>query len=116
MVVSAHSVVGKSLAELRPIHRFGVTVTRIARHNLVFVPDMADEMEYGDTLSVVGEPESIHEFAEYAGHRERTAFETDLISFGVGIIAGIHVGHGVVRSGRGRALRWGCPGGRCSSR
>ena len=92
VVVSSQNVVGKSLAELRPIHQFGVTVTRISRHNLVFVPDMADEVEYGDTLSVVGEPENIRTFADYAGHRERTAFETDLISLGVGIIAGILLG------------------------
>jgi len=92
IVASSDKVVGKTLAELRPIHRFGVTVTRISRYNLVFVPDMVDEVEYGDTLSVVGEPEKIQEFAAYAGHRERTAYETDLISFGVGIIAGILLG------------------------
>ncbi len=92
VVASSPKVVGKTIATIRPIHRFGVTVTRIRRHNLEFVPRMTDEIEYGDALSVVGEPDNIEKFAQYAGHRERTAFETDLISVGVGIIAGVVLG------------------------
>ncbi len=92
VVVSSYNVAGKTIAELRPIHQFGVTVTRIMRHNLEFVPRMDDEIEYGDALNVVGEPENIEKFAEFAGHRERTFHETDLISLGVGIIAGVILG------------------------
>jgi putative transport protein len=53
---------------------------------------MDDEIEYGDALTVVGEPENIEKFSGFAGHRERTFYETDLISVGVGIIAGIILG------------------------
>ncbi len=92
VVVTSRNVIGKSLAELRPIHTFGVTVSRITRHDLEFVPCMSDEIEYGDVLTVVGEPQNIKKFAEYAGHRERAIYETDLISLGVGIIAGVILG------------------------
>ena len=92
VVVSSEKVVGKTLAELRPINTFGVTVSRITRHNLEFVPRMSDEIEYGDAVMVVGEPENIEKFAAYAGHRERSLYETDLISLGVGMIAGIILG------------------------
>lgn len=92
VVVSSYNVAGKAIQDLRPIHAFGVTVTRISRHNLEFVPRMDDEIEYGDALHVVGEPENIEKFAEFAGHRERTFHETDLISLGVGIISGIILG------------------------
>lgn len=92
IVVGSRRIVGKSLSEIRPIHNFGVTISRIARHNIEFVPDMADEIAYGDSLLVVGEPENIDKFAEYAGHRARAADETDLISLGLGIICGIILG------------------------
>ncbi len=92
VVVTSPNVVGKTLAELHPINSFGVTVSRIRRHNLEFVPRMSDEIEYGDALNVVGEPEHIKKFAEFAGHRERSFYETDLISLSIGIIAGVVLG------------------------
>ena len=57
VVVSSSKVVGRTLADLKPIHSYGVTVSRITRHNLEFVPRMSEEVEYGDALLVVGEPE-----------------------------------------------------------
>ncbi len=110
VVVSSRNVVGKTIAELRPIHSFGVTITRIQRHNLEFVPWMSDEIEYGDALSVVGEPENIEKFAAYAGHRERTLHETDLISLGAGVIAGIILGMVSFDLG-GRSFALGMSGG-----
>lgn len=92
IVATSSNVVGKTLAQIRPIHNFGVTVSRITRHNLEFVPRMSDEIEHRDTLLVVGEPEHIESFAAFAGHRERSLAETDLISLGVGIMAGIFLG------------------------
>ncbi|MCP5120216.1 MAG: transporter, partial [bacterium] len=110
IVVSSKNVVGKSLAEVRPIHNFGVTVSRITRHNLEFVPRMSDEIAHGDSLLVVGEPESIENFAAYAGHRARAVDETDLISLGIGIIAGVILGMVSFDLG-GRSLSLGMAGG-----
>ncbi len=110
VVVSSYNVAGKTIQEIRPIHNFGVTVTRITRHNLEFVPRMDDEIEYGDALNIVGEPEDIEKFSEFAGHRERTFHETDLISLGVGIIAGVILG--MVRFDLGgKSLALGMSGG-----
>jgi putative transport protein len=92
VVVSSAEVVGKSLKELRLLAEFGVTVSRITRHDLEFVPRLSDPIAYGDALSVVGEPEDLESFAEYAGHRAETFDETDVISVGLGIIAGILLG------------------------
>lgn len=92
IVATSANVVGKTIAQIRPIHSFGVTITRITRHNLEFVPRTSDEVEHRDTLTVVGEPDHIEAFAVFAGHRERSLAESDLISLGVGIMAGIFLG------------------------
>jgi putative transport protein len=92
IVVTAKDVVGRSLKEMKLLADFGVTVTRIVRHDLEFVPRTGEIVEYGDILRAVGEPENLQRFAEYAGHRAETAHETDLISIGVGVIAGVLLG------------------------
>ncbi len=92
IVVTAKRVVGHSLRDVKLLSEFGVTVTRITRHDLEFVPRTTEVVEYGDILSAVGESENLQRFAEYAGHRAETAHETDLISMGVGIIAGVFLG------------------------
>jgi len=92
VVVSSPDVVGRSLKELRVLAEFGVTVSRITRHDLEFVPRPSDPIAYGDALNVVGEPEDLERFADFAGHRAETFDETDVISVGVGVIAGILLG------------------------
>jgi putative transport protein len=92
VVATSRNVVGRTLADLKPMHNFGVTISRILRHELEFVPRMRDEIQYGDALVVVGEPENIEKFAEFAGHRARSFDETDLVSLAVGLIAGVLLG------------------------
>ncbi|MEZ6068052.1 MAG: TrkA C-terminal domain-containing protein [Planctomycetaceae bacterium] len=59
IVVTAKSIVGQSLRELHLLSRFGVTIARIVRQDVEFVP-MADErIQFGDALTAVGEPESL---------------------------------------------------------
>ncbi|MBM3790469.1 MAG: transporter [Acidobacteria bacterium] len=110
IVVTSRRVVGKSLAELKLRTLFGVTVTRIHRHDLEFVPRPEDAIDYGDALSVVGEPERIDRLAEFAGHRARSYHETDLISLGIGITAGVVLGMIRVDLG-GKGVSLGIAGG-----
>ncbi|MCB9849632.1 MAG: hypothetical protein H6817_02890 [Phycisphaerales bacterium] len=110
VVVSDRRLVGKSLFELNLRSRFGVTVTRIMRHDLEFVPRVADRIEYGDRLLVVGEHENLERFSEFAGHNVQTFDETDLVSLGLGIAAGVALG--VVEFGiGGQKLTLGLSGG-----
>ncbi|MFH1573991.1 MAG: TrkA C-terminal domain-containing protein [Acidobacteriota bacterium] len=110
IVVTSRKVVGKSLAELKLRTLFGVTVTRIHRHDLEFVPRSEDAIDYGDALSVVGEPGRIDRLAEFAGHRARSYHETDLISLGIGITAGVILGMIRVDLG-GKGVSLGIAGG-----
>ncbi|HRX86819.1 MAG TPA: TrkA C-terminal domain-containing protein, partial [Phycisphaerae bacterium] len=55
VVATDRRIVGKTLYELNLRSNFGVTVTRIIRHDQEFVPRLADRLQYGDMLNVVGE-------------------------------------------------------------
>ncbi len=92
VVVTSPEVVGKTLAELslRTLH--GVTVARVYRHGVEFVPRPDTPIHYGNMLQVVGEPENLRAFAALAGHRARAYDETDLLSVGVGLVAGVLLG------------------------
>jgi putative transport protein len=110
VIVGSRSMVGQKLRDLSLLTRFGVTISRITRHDLEFVPDLEDEIEYGDALSAVGEPENLERFAAAAGHRAKSFDETDIISLGIGIIAGIVLGMVEVKLG-GTSVRLGMAGG-----
>jgi putative transport protein len=92
IVATSREVVNHTLAELRLRRRFGVTISRVSRHGLEFVPRADHEIEHGEMLVAVGEPEQLARFAEHAGHRARAFDETDLISLGVGISIGVVAG------------------------
>ncbi len=92
VVVGDRRIVGKTLYELNLRSQHGVTVTRVMRHDLEFVPRLADRIEYGDMLNVVGEHTDLERFAEFAGHRAHSFDETDLVSLAVGVAAGVALG------------------------
>ena len=92
VIVTSKETIDRSLMELRALSRFGVTVSRITRQDLEFVPKLTDKIQHGDALNVVGPPDCLEKFAEFAGHRARTFDETDVISLGFGIVAGILAG------------------------
>jgi putative transport protein len=110
VIVTSRQVVGRSVGDLRLLADFGVTVSRITRYDVEFVPDLEDTIEYGDALNVVGEPANLHRFAEHAGHRARAFDETDIISLGLGVIVGVLLGMVEFRLG-GQTVKLGLAGG-----
>lgn len=92
IVVTAKELVGHSLKELHLLSRFGVTISRITRQDIEFVPGSDEMIHFGDLLRAVGEPENLEKFATFAGHRARTADETDFITLAGGLILGIILG------------------------
>ena len=111
VVVTRPSFLGQPLADLDLMGRYGVVITRVARdgYTLFAEPDLP--LEYGDTLTVVGMPEALAEFARAAGHREKALHESDLATLALGLALGI--GLGLVPFGiPGRAVfRLGLAGG-----
>lgn len=111
VVVTSGEVVGRTLMELKLPNRFGVIVTRVIRHDIGFVPSLDTRLQKADLLYVVGQPERLQEFTEFAGHRMRLLDETDLISLAVGILIGIGVGSLPIPLPGGARITLGLAGG-----
>ncbi len=92
-VVSSPKIYGQTLKELRLRSLYGVTVVRIRRHDIEFVPSARTQIEFGDTLTIVGEPAKLSQMERVVGHRPRTINETDLLSLLIGMCTGIMVGN-----------------------
>jgi len=110
VVVSSSEVVGRTLRELGLLSRYGVTISRILRHGVEIVPGPDDEIEYADALTAVGDRDDLKRFAGYAGHRVRIFDDTDLISVGIGLLAGVLLGMVTVSFGDAK-LSLGMAGG-----
>ena len=85
-------MIGKTLRELNLLNHFGVTVSRIIRNDVEFVPKAETRISRGDVLFSVGEHENLLKFAQFSGHRARMLDETDIISLSAGITAGLIIG------------------------
>ncbi|MCP4583815.1 MAG: YidE/YbjL duplication [candidate division Zixibacteria bacterium] len=111
VVVTSQKVAGKSLGKLNLLAKFGVTVSRITRNDVKFVPQSSTIIRTADVLSVVGESASLKAFAEYAGHRSRLINETDIISLSIGIIVGVIIGMVQVALPGSKSFKLGLAGG-----
>lgn len=110
VVVTSPDVTGKSLHELRLLSRFGITIARVRRYDVEFVPNSETVLEFGDTLTVVGQPEPLREFGHVAGHRPKVLDETDIVSLAVGMLCGLGLGAIRFEIG-GQSLSLGLAGG-----
>lgn len=93
VVISSRKMIGKSLKDMRLRSRMGVTISLIRRHDVEFVPDAMERFHRGDAVTAIGEPEALKKFMTEAGHRDRTYFETDLVSLCAGIALGLLLGN-----------------------
>lgn len=110
VVATSRDIIGRSLIDLHLRSRFGVTITRISRQDVEFVPKPEEHIHFGDALTAIGEPDGLDRFVKFAGHRERTLDETDLISLSAGLALGIIVGSVKLSIGE-RAISLGMAGG-----
>lgn len=92
IVLTSPRFYGNTLRSLKLRSQHGVTVARIDRQDVEFVPSSSTRLEMGDGLIVVGEPDDLSRFAVTAGHRPRALNETDLLSLVAGIVAGLLLG------------------------
>ncbi|MFI4876754.1 MAG: aspartate:alanine exchanger family transporter [Blastopirellula sp. JB062] len=110
IVATASEVVGHTLKELRLLSKYGVTITRIRRHDIEFVPSAMTKIEYGDLLTAVGEPESWPQVEQLAGHRPAALDQSNVISLSIGLLAGVALGMLPV-SIAGQTIQLGLAGG-----
>lgn len=92
VVVTHKDMVGKTIAATQITQRFGVTVSRVSRQDMILtaVPNM--RLNFGDMLNLVGEEAAIDQAAKVLGNSVRQLNETSFASIFLGITVGIFFG------------------------
>ena len=92
VVITSGDFVGHTLLDLHLRTLFGITVSRIERYGVRFVPTADTAFVMADRVTVIGPPDGLAKFLMAAGHRVRKLHETDLMSLAVGLSLGILLG------------------------
>lgn len=111
IVVSSPAMVGRQLADLDLGERFGATVTRVRRGDVDFVAEPDTTLELGDRVRVVAPRERISEVTRAFGDSYRALGEIDVLTFAVGIAAGLAIGAVRIPTGGGSHFELGFAGG-----
>jgi putative transport protein len=110
IVVTRRDAVGLSLGELGVTANFGCFLTSVRRVQVKLPIESSLVLQRGDVLSVTGPPIHVDHLGERLGHLERPLIETDLLTFAVGVSAGILLGTFAVTIG-GVSVGLGTAGG-----
>ncbi len=92
MVVTHSNVLGKTIAELNLSERYGVAVTRVARAEIEMIAVRGLQLQFGDTLQIVGGEKALDEVAELLGNCASALRETNFMPIFIGIALGVIVG------------------------
>ncbi len=109
--VSERHAVGRPLAELRTLSRFGALVTRVRRGDLDLAPDGRTVLELGDRVRAVAPRARMEEVSRFFGDSYRAISEIDVVSFGLGAALGLLLGMVEVPLPFGGEFRLGPAGG-----
>jgi putative transport protein len=92
IVVTRRDAVGLTVGELDVTGNFGCFLTSVRRVQVKLPIESSLVLQRGDVLSVTGPPINVDRLGERLGHLERPLIETDLLTFALGISAGILLG------------------------
>ena len=111
IVITNLAFLNKPLRELNLRRRYGITVSRIERYALSFVPSGDSTFTRADLLVVVGPQNALKAFEAEAGHQPRKLLETDLMSLGIGLSVGVLLGSIRIPVGSAGEISLGLAGG-----
>ena len=92
MIVTRKEVLGKTIADLNLAGHFGVAVTRVARAEIEMTAVRDLQLQFGDTLQIVGHEKTLDEVAKRLGNRIHALHETNFLPIFTGIALGVLVG------------------------
>jgi putative transport protein len=92
IVISRTALNGKSLGHLHLRHIYGVNVSRIMRNDVRLLATDDLRLQYGDRVTVVGEPQSIDNVEKFLGNAVQTLNEPNLAVIFIGLILGLALG------------------------
>ncbi|MFT4175754.1 MAG: putative transporter [Luteolibacter sp.] len=92
LLVTNRNTIGKSLRELRMQDRFGVTISRLSRQDMILAAHSDVKLQFGDMVNVVGEESVMQAVEETLGNSIRQINETSFASIFLGITFGVLLG------------------------
>ena len=92
VVVRNAEVIGHPIGKIRLDEHIGALLLEITRQRTPLPITVDLKLHRGDVLTVHGPEFAIQRLARYIGHVERDVVETDLVTFSLGIAAGIGLG------------------------
>lgn len=92
IVMTRPELNGKRLGHLQLRKSYGVNVSRVIRGDIKLLATQDLRLQYGDRITVVGDPASIDHVQEFLGNAVRTLNEPNLGAIFLGIILGLAVG------------------------
>lgn len=92
MVVTRTEILGRTLGELNLRAGHGVVVSRLNRTGQQLVPDSRLRLQFGDILTVVGDPDAMPLVAGIVGNRSKALQETQMAPVFIGITLGMVAG------------------------
>lgn len=90
--VTQRAIFTKTLAELDVRKRFGVTITRVYRAGLEFVPSAHTKLQFGDTITVIGDETHIQLVSKEFGNSKKRLQTPHIAELFMGITLGVLLG------------------------
>lgn len=92
IVVTSSNVFGKSIAELNIRQAHNVVISRVNRSGIELVPAPALTLQFGDILTVIGQPEDIQAVSRIVGNVKQLLHQVQMIPIFLGIALGVLLG------------------------
>ncbi len=92
VIVTHKRVIGKTIRDLQISERFGVTVTRVSRQDMIITTVADVKLQFGDMVNVVGEESALEQVKKMLGNSIREINETSFASIFIGIAIGVLFG------------------------
>lgn len=112
IVLTRKHLNGKRLGQLNLRQTYGVNVSRIMRGDLILLATDHLRLQYGDRITVVGQPKALDNVEKFFGNSVKTIEEPNIGSIFLGIILGMALGNVPISlPGMDSPIRLGIAGG-----
>ena len=92
MNITSKEAYSKKLGELNIRERFGVTISRVYRAGIEFIPDQNTKLQFGDTITVVGDEMHIRMIEKVFGNSKKRMQHPHIAELFFGIVLGVLLG------------------------
>ncbi|HEX2914436.1 MAG TPA: aspartate:alanine exchanger family transporter [Chloroflexia bacterium] len=92
MFISNPKIAGFRLRDLNLPQQYGAIITRVRRGDIEFVPNGDTVLELGDRVRVLTYPDNMEALGRFLGDSYRALSEINILSFSLGLAAGLLIG------------------------